>query len=320
MTEFVPFFRSSGMDEQKWHWSLRTELIEIFRFYRPAVVVLDGNVPYRGFLHALGAFPEIWAVWMRRAMWPPGSGAHFIEHHDAFDAVIEPGEFASLFDRGPTVPLRRDSQVVAPISYLRRSEALDRHSARVVLGLDPDRPAVFLQLGSGNNMQTRNIRSRIVEKLSTDVHGEVPQIVLGEWQIGLEKSETPEGITVLRSFPFARYLNAFDYAVGLAGYNTFHENLRAALPTLFLANEHPEQDEQWLRADYAQVRGCALAARYDNHYEIGEKLFQLSDPNTQKALRTACRGLPPENGADDVAAYLSDLAHTLRPHPAQFVS
>ncbi len=316
LAEYLPYFRSSGMDKTKWQYALRTELTEMFRFYRPRVVVLDGNVPYQGLLDALAEFPEIWSVWLRRAMWPPGVGAHFLEHRGAFDAAIEPGEYASILDRGLTVELRQDSRCVAPISYLHDDEALDRHSARVVLGLDPDRPAVFLQLGSGNNMQTRALRSLIIDKLNSDIQGETPQIVVGQWQIGLDVPDVPENVTVLRSFPFARYLNAFDYAVALAGYNTFHENLRAGVPTLFVGNEHPEQDEQWLRADFARVRGCALAARASNAYEISENLFRLSSQTVQDALRTACARLPTANGADEAAAYLAELAHTTRPHPA----
>ena len=78
MAEFIPFFRSSGMEEKQWQWNLRAELIEMFRFYRPRVVVLDGNVPYSGLLAALAEFPEIWSVWLRRAMWPPGVGGSAI--------------------------------------------------------------------------------------------------------------------------------------------------------------------------------------------------------------------------------------------------
>ena len=317
MSEYLPFFRSSGMDEQTWHRTLREELTEIFRFYRPDVVVLDGNVPYRGLLEACNVFPQIWTVWLRRAMWPPGVGAHFLEHHSAFDVAIEPGEFAGTLDRGLTVERRADSRRVAPMTYLHEDEALERGAARAVLGLDPDRPAVFLQLGSGNNMQLSGLREAVFEKLATDIQGETPQIVVGEWQIGTDRPTLPDHVIALRSFPFARFLNAFDYAVALAGYNTFHENLRAGLPTLFLGNEHPEQDEQWLRADFAQLRGCALTARSGNIYDIMQRIFELTDPKVQKRLRSACRRLQRANGADETAQFLNELAHSRKPHPVQ---
>jgi hypothetical protein len=316
MAEFIPFFRSSGMEEKQWQWNLRAELIEMFRFYRPGVVVLDGNVPYSGLLAALAEFPAIWSVWLRRGMWPPGVGGHFLKHHKEFDAVVEPGEIAGMLDRGLTQETRHNARVVPPIGYLREGEALDRAAARTVLGLNHKRPAVFLQLGSGNNIHVNALRAMLIEKLSTDVQGEAPQIVIGEWQIGRRNGELPDNVTVLRSFPFARFLNAFDYSVAMAGYNTFHENIRAGLPTLFLANEHPEQDEQWLRADYARVRGCALAARTENQYDVLRMTFELSDPKVQARLRQACSRLSGQNGADNVASYVTHLAYLRRPHPA----
>ena len=317
MAEYIPFFRGTGMDQARWHPNLRAELVEMLRFFRPRVVVLDGNVPYAGLLEALERFPDIWSVWQRRAMWPPGVGEGFLSKQESFDAVIEPGELAAAFDRGPTRRFRGKALQVAPMTYLRPDEALGRHAARVVLGLDPDRPAVFLQLGAGNNMRTRELRRQMIEALLAAGGAAPPQIVLGRWQIGSDDEDDPDDVTVLRSFPFARFLNAFDFGIAMAGYNTFHENLAGGLPTLFLSNEHHEQDEQWLRADYARIRGLALAARTANDYDILRALREIGRPERQAALRRACGRLPSANGADEVASYLSDLAHTGRPHPAE---
>ena len=313
-TEFLPFARSIDMPLEQWNEYLRAELVMLLRHYKPRVLVLDGNVPYPGLLQALDACPDIWTIWMRRAMWPPNVGAHFLKHENAFDAVIEPGELAGAFDRGLTVERRGSAKLVAPMRYLKEGEALERGAARALLGLDPKRPAVFLQLGSGNNIETVELMQQIVRKLTEDPPGEAPQIVIGQWQIGKTQLPPPDGAIVLQKFPFARYLAAFDYAVAMAGYNTFHENLSAGLPTLFLANEHPEQDEQWLRADYARIKGCALAARLENRYDILRQLYLLAAPACQADLRRACKGLFTNNGADEAASYLADLAYAIRPH------
>ncbi|TCO72044.1 hypothetical protein [Rhodovulum euryhalinum] len=314
MAEYVPFFRGTGMAQEVWHPNLRAELTEMIRFYRPRVVVLDANVPYEGVTGAVEQFPGLWSVWLRRAMWPPGAGQGFVARQDRFDAVLEPGEIAAPFDRGPTRGSGGHVLQVAPVRYLREDEALARQAARVVLGLDPDRPAVFLQLGAGNNIRTDGLRALIAGTLAET--GPPPQIVLGQWQIGRDEGDAPEGMIGLRSFPFARFLNAFDFAVAMAGYNTFHENLAACLPTLFLSNEHHEQDEQWLRADYARICGLALAARTANSCDIVRGLEEIARPDRQAALRRACARLPRTNGADEAARYLADLAHIRRPHPA----
>ncbi|GAA0310392.1 hypothetical protein [Rhodovulum strictum] len=314
MAEYIPFFRGTGMAQEVWRPTLRAELTEMLRYYRPGVVVLDANVPYEGVTGAIDQAQGLWSVWLRRAMWPPGAGAGFVAQQRRFDAVIEPGELAAPFDRGLTRDAGGDVLAVAPIRYLDAPEALPRQAARVVLGLDPDRPAVVLQLGAGNNIRTEGLRILIAAALAT-LRPE-PQIVLAQWQIGRDEGDAPEGMIGLRSFPFARFLNAFDFAVAMAGYNTFHENLAAGLPTLFLSNEHHEQDEQWLRADYARIRGLALAARTANGCDIVRALEEIALPDRQAALRRACARLPQTNGADQAARYLADLAHIRRPHPA----
>jgi hypothetical protein len=315
MVEHIPFFRSAGMAPEIWHPNLAEELSEMLRFYRARVLVLDANVPYDGLLSALDDFPAVRRVWLRRAMWSPGAGRRFLDHEERFDAVVEPGEIAGAFDRGLTRHHRGRTLTAPPMRFLREGEALGRAAARAVLGLDPGRPAVILQLGAGLNYGIAGVRAQILDKLRTDVAGGPPQIVLARWSIADDGPE-PDGATVLRTFPFARFLAAFDYAVAMAGYNTFHENLAAGLPTLFLSNEHPEQDEQWLRADYARIAGLALAARARNPHDLSRGLDAIGTPETQARLRAACARLPADNGADDVARFLAHMAHTHWPHPA----
>lgn len=320
LTEYIPFFRSSGMDQDHWHRLLRVELTEMFRFYKPSVVVLDGNVPYRGMIEALDGFPNIKRVWLRRAMWPPDVGENFLKFSTAFDAILEPGELAAAFDRGLTRGVTQRVRKVAPISYLAENETLERATARSVLGLDSNRPAVFLQLGGGNNIRTGDLRQMVIEKLSRDIEGPKPQVVVGQWQIGRRTEIADKDVTELGTFPFARFLGAFDFAVAMAGYNTFHENLRAALPTLFLSNEHPEQDEQWLRADYARLNGLALAARAGNNYDVLRGVYALSRIDVREKLSAACRSVAFSNGADEAATYLADLAYCSKPHVADVLT
>ncbi|HLQ18662.1 MAG TPA: hypothetical protein VK146_06740, partial [Tabrizicola sp.] len=117
-------------------------------------------------------------------------------------------------------------------------------------------------------------------------------------------------VRVLDGFPISRHLAAFDFAVASAGYNTFHENLAAGLPTLFLGNDHPEQDEQWLRADYAALRGLAVAARADDIHGIRRGVQSLLEDGTRARLKAACAAASLANGAAATARFLEDLAMT----------
>ncbi|MCU0909500.1 MAG: hypothetical protein MUF73_19190, partial [Rhodobacteraceae bacterium] len=103
---YLPYWRSTGLDETAWHASLADEIDEAIGFWQPGAVVFDGNLPYAGLLDGLARHPAVWSVWQRRAMWPAGAGADALWVGRAFDAVIEPGELAGDFDPGLTVPQR----------------------------------------------------------------------------------------------------------------------------------------------------------------------------------------------------------------------
>jgi hypothetical protein len=306
--EYLPYHRSVGMDPRVWDDNLERELGEVLAFHEPDVFVFDGNVPYPGLTRALARVPHLWRVWQRRALWAPDSGELHIAQEDHFDAVIEPGEVAAALDRGLTTRHRSRTVAVAPILYLRDGEALSRRRARLALDLPEDGLAVLLQFGSGNNFDISSPRGHAIARLGR-VEG--VHLVNADWLIGNERPALPASVRQLRRFPFAAYLAAFDFAVGAAGYNSFHENLRAGLPTLFVPNENPEQDEQWRRARYAEMRGLALAARSDDPQRLDAGLTALLDPRQRAGIRAACLDLTWTDGADRAARYLADLT-TLR--------
>ncbi len=310
---YLPYFRSVGLGEAEWHATLADEIDEALRFWRPNVAVFDGNVPYSGMMSGFARHPEIWTVWQRRGLWRPGSGESALAREGEFDAIIEPGELASAFDLGPTAQRRGRALVVAPVTYLRRDEVLARGAARAAVGLDPARPAVLLQLGSGNNFDMRGPLDRVLRALRALPPSRRPQVVNADWRISREVLPLPPDVIRLSSFPFAKFLAAFDWAIAAAGYNTFHENLAGCLPTLFLSNENPEHDLQFARADYGAARGLCLAARPDDQGSIEAGIAELADPDARRMIAQACARLSGENGADEVARYLGQLAFQRKP-------
>ena len=311
---YLPYWRSTGLDEATWHDSLADEIDEAIRFWQPGAVVFDGNLPYAGLMDGLARHPAVWTVWQRRAMWPAGAGADALWVGRTFDAVIEPGELAAAFDPGLTVPQRDVTLVVPPVTFLRAGEALVPGAARAAVGLDPARPAVILQLGSGNNFALGPLRAAVLEAIRALPGDRRPQIVHADWRISAVAADLPADVIRLDTFPVARLLGAFDWAVALAGYNTFHENIAAGLPTLWLANDSPEQDRQDLRAAHAARRGLGLAARTGDAQGILRGVEALSDPRRRAMIRAACAALPPDNGADAAAAWLASLARMAKPH------
>lgn len=308
--EYLPYFRAAGLEYQPWTQKLAAELTEILRYRAPDVFVFDGNVPYDGLIAALEQFPALWKVWQRRPLWRPDVGAGYLDLAGHFDVVLEPGEIAAPVDRGLTVEHQAAAFRVPPVRLLDAEEALPRRAAQEILGLDPARPAVLLQLGSGNNFDLGGPARMVFDMADPARGGRDLQVVMARWRISESTALLPPHVRLLEDFPISRYLAAFDCAVATAGYNTFHENIAAGLPTLFVPNDHPEQDEQWLRADYAALRGLALSARADDPYALRRSLEHLLRPATRAALAAACAAAAPANGAAQAAGFLQGLALT----------
>ncbi len=308
--EYITYHKNVGLDYDVWQASIDREIGHLIAHVEPSVFVFDGNVPYDGMMRATRDFPHLWKVWLRRGMWAPGTGENHIRQQDLFDAVIEPGEIAAPFDRGLAQINRQKTILVPPIRYLRDDEALSREEARDDLGLAPDDTAVLMQLGSENNFDFSAARRQVLTKLRG---WPGMTLVNAEWLIRDAREADPgPDVRRLRVFPIARHLAAFDFAVSACGYNTFHENLAAALPTVFVANENPEQDEQWRRAHYAELKGAALACRMHNPLGLDRALDRMLLEDERAAIRDACKELPASNGAVDAAEYLANLAYFRR--------
>lgn len=310
LAEYLPFHGYLKCDLVNWNHFLRHEINEIISFYDASVLVFDGNVAYGGLVSALSDNPACLGLWCRRAMWRPGAAAEDnIKREIAFHGVIEPGEIAAAYDAGLTTHYRERTRLVDPIRLLDSDEILERDEARRELGLDGERPATLLQLGSGNNFDYDEVRSLLLARLR-EVEG--LQIVVAEWLISNESVPLPDGITRLKFYPIGRYLNAFDFVVSAAGYNGFHELLLSATPTIFLPNENPMMDEQLTRAQFAQRNGLGLCLRTREVYKVAPYLERMLDPGFRDEMRSRCAELSDTNGAQESARFVEELTHTLR--------
>jgi len=309
LAEYIPFHAYLDCDIETWNGFLHQELSEILSFHDPRVVVFDGNVPYEGLLRTIADNPERWFLWSRRAMWRAGSGGEHIDRESFFDAVIEPAEIAGAFDRGLTANSRRRTRSVAPICLYDTGEMLGRDDARKALGLDPDKLAVLVHLGAGNNYAFSGIRQLLLDRLSLRPS---VQVAVAEWLISEGDLILPEGALRLRRYPLAPYLGAFDFAVGAAGYNSFHEAVAAALPTIFVPNENPMMDDQLARASYAERRGLGLCLRARDVYQMDRTLASMLDQERRAAIAEACRMSEFKNGAIEAAQFLAELALSRR--------
>ena len=197
---------------------------------------------------------------------------------------------------------------------LDRQEILPRAVARRELGLDLERPTVLIQLGSGNNYDYESVRRLVLRHLAKR---EDLQVVLAEWLMSHQSLDMPPGVRRLRRFPLARWFGAFDAAISAVGYNSYHELIFAGLPTLFIPNENPQQDDQLGRARYADRHELGICLRAQEIYQLKAALDRLLDPGEQAAIKTRCGVLGMKNGAAEAARMVAEYASIRRVERAQ---
>ncbi len=307
LAESVPFHRGIGADPERWNDIFAEEIHAALAFYRPRVLIFDGNVPYRGLTAALAGHPEVFSVWVRRAMWSPiNAGA--LATADTFDAVIEPCEVAGAYDPGPTVAeagsVHRVPAHPPPRSRGPSGPGGGAHGAR-----DRARGARGRLATRGRQQLRPRRRSRTVLAALDAVGATVVEFVS---PVG-ETVPVPSGTrhTVRSTYPSSPLSAAFDFQVSGAGYNSFHEAVAAGLPTVFVPNEAG----RWI------FRSCAPASptggpsgsllRADDPYAAGD-VIGFVDPAIRAGMTARAARFAFRNGAADAARFIADLAGFVR--------
>jgi UDP:flavonoid glycosyltransferase YjiC (YdhE family) len=306
--EHLPYHATYGQNRAHWNAALDERLDAAMAFWRPSALVYDGNIPFPGLLVALDQRPEVGRVWVRRGLWGPDRDLDMLEASPAFDLILEPGEPADAFDTGPTAKRPGETLVVPPIRLLDQAEGLSRAEACASLGLNAEAVNVLVSPGSGNNAPTGALTDAVLAALAGR-----PGIgvVLAEWRIATKTQTLPPGVVRQYDYPFSRHLAAFDFAIAAAGYNTFAEHLAAGLPTIWLPNEAPEQDQQILRARFASETGLGLTLRLTEGFSLRAALEDMLAPASRAAFAEAGRRYAlshmAENGAVAAAAALAAI-------------
>jgi hypothetical protein len=304
--EYIPGRDRGWMPRKLWDAYLRDRLLALIEETDAQVLSFDGVVPYPGVIAAKLKKSDLALVWVRRGLWqrkPQGLALGL--QSMMMDAIIEPGDFARVYDYGPTKN-RKDAVVTSAVSLYQEATALDRDEARKALGIDLDRPAVLVQLGTGD--------SDVNEKMTAALKGLIGwkdlQVVLTKKPIDANgNSLVPDGLEIkqVRYFPLAKVLHAFDAAICATGYNGVHELLPALVPTVFVSNIRGTDDQE-ARAQWCHDLGYALRADQADLINITETVKLLQDPEERARLHRMCKKLPEANGAKEAAQILYEMA------------
>ena len=316
-SEYIPGKTRRWMPAHRWDRYFRDRLIAIADETGASVISFDGVVPYPGFIATKLKRPDLTIVWVRRGFWQKNLLRFALPIQSRLvDVIIEPGDIARSYDRGPTAT-RHDALVTSPVSLYSKDHALSREEARKALGLDSQRPAVLVQLGTGDDDMNEKMRAAltgligwqglqvVLTKMPVDAHG---------------KSLVPDGldIKVQRYFPLAHVLAAFDGAIAATGYNSVHELLPAMIPTVLISNSRGT-DDQDARAHWCHDKGFALRADHSNLADITETVSKLQDDFLRQNLQGKCAELSNSRGASEIAQILLSLAISTKKKPSKRV-
>lgn len=293
------------MPRHKWDRYLRDRILALAKESDATILTFDGVVPYPGVLAAKIANPNLILIWIRRGLWQKNPQRFVLgAQSKIMDYVIEPGDYARAYDNGPTAK-RKESKLFSPVSLFNSKSALTKRAAKEKLGLDLNSPAVLVQLGTGE----ADVNNKMRAALSGLIGWKNLQIILTKEPIDKDgNSLVPAGlaIKVVRYFPLADLLNAFDAGICAAGYNGVHELLAARLPTVFIANIRGT-DDQVTRARWCAENGIALMANQSSLKEIEDTVKKLQNETIRESLSKACANLPKTTGAQEIADFLISI-------------
>lgn len=297
--------RATGMEQEIWNKALGEDYCGLIEALRPKAFVHDATVVFGGTVEALLRNPDMASIWIRRPMW---RAAHerFLQHSGLFKMIIEPGELAGQLDDGPTSSRRGEALCVPPVLHTDPSERLSRQEARRVLGLPETGMIICLQLPEHTDPHIQAIRADILDRLLAK-----PDVIVVELKSPLTAGNgmpVDPRVRALHLYPAFRYSLAWDAAVAAAGYNSFHENVLGAVPTLFVPNEGDEMDRQELRAQWADWQGCGIMLRRQDAKNLDGPVERLLDTNERDRIASRCHIIGWTNGAAAIARQVDELA------------
>ena len=298
-TEYIPGRDRDWMTRDLWDQYLRDRLVALVEETDAKLISFDGVVPYPGVIAAKVKAPHISLVWVRRGLWQKKPQRFVLGLQSAMmDYIVEPGDIARSYDHGPT-SARKDAQLTSPVSLFQKDTALSREESRKILGLDPDRPAVLVQLGTGDS----DVNEKMTAALAGLIGWKDLQVVLTKKPIDKDgNSLAPAGLDlkVVRYFPLAQVLRAFDAGVCATGYNGVHELLPAQIPTVFVSNIRGTDDQE-ARAKWCHDFGFALRADQADLADITATVKKLQDPQVRTSLSAKCAELAEVSGSTEIA-------------------
>jgi UDP-N-acetylglucosamine:LPS N-acetylglucosamine transferase len=82
------------------------------------------------------------------------------------------------------------------------------------------------------------------------------------------------------------------------------------VPAIFVPNEHPQQDDQLARAQFAERHGLGACVRVRDIYRLSACIDRLLRPDERQRIGERCAALDRSNGAPELAAFIEEMAYS----------
>ncbi len=289
---------------EAWNHALARHVQELIAFLDAKAVVFDGVYPFAGLAEICSRQPNLPFAWIRRGLWRADAEPGGLARNGLFDLIIEPGERAGSFDRGPTRSLRDHVVATGPI---RLGKLQARARARYELGVEANQPAVFLQPTVPGNQRTGEALGELLRGLAdggcrfwtTDL---IPGQASPEW---------PIDAAWLDSLAARRRLRGFDMVIGGADYRTVHDCAAAGTPSVFLPDCTRPTDDQVTRAALAARAGWAVVLAQGDVYGARNAARRLLDPEARAAMAGLIGEERDDEGAEQAAQAIGQMVYAL---------
>jgi len=301
--EYIPSKAKDIIAKNKYDSYLSNRILALIDETDAKLVTFDSVVPYRGIQKAKIKKSEIKFIWIRRGLWRRiPKGVSFLEGK-IFDYIIEPGDIAESYDKGPTA-IRKDAIRFSPVTLYNKKYTLNKKDARDLLKLNQNKKNILIQLGV-NDLEDKNKVKAIINGINkySDLEIIFTKKPSDELLNLIAKKHT---IRIIRYFPLADIINGFDAMIGAAGYNTVHEVIPAKIPALLIANARGTDDQE-LRAKFCSDQNLVLKASNDDYNIIEKSVIELlSDKYKIKNNKIYSKNIE-LTGAYDIAKFIDNI-------------
>lgn len=299
---YIASATETGLAASAWNNFARERFGEEFALLRPDAVVFDGTWLYNGLASALRD-ASVPLIWSRRGMWKPEISDRSLLNASKAIGIIEPGEFASDYDRGQTARVK-GAFLTDPVTILSPEELLSASDARARLGLAEGEKALLVTLGAGNLNAIDTTLAEVVAAM---------QEIAPTWRLFLTSNPIAGGVKTfsnaetLEYYPVAELAHAFEATVSAAGYNSYHEWMSACVPTIWIPNLQTQTDDQLARAKYADDEGVGICVDEPTTGLLRAAIARLVDDVVRGDMREQLEARRSPNGAHAAGEHILSL-------------